>query len=50
MLAADAMHPDLGLRRAVLDADGGQLLDEAGEPVWTSVGSPDNIRHSIHTQ
>ncbi|MGI4876685.1 MAG: hypothetical protein ACRYG4_04295 [Janthinobacterium lividum] len=49
LLAAGAAHPSLKLRVPAVDA-GGRVVVVDGEPVWTGVGSPNTIRHTIHTQ
>lgn len=63
LLAAGAAHPSLALRKPVLGPDGQQLTRttttrRAGLPgwhsdtqlVWEGVGSPNALRHTVHTQ
>jgi hypothetical protein len=42
LLAAGARHPSLGLRQSVITED--------GEETWQGLGTPNTLRHSIHTQ
>lgn len=63
LIDAGGAHPSLKLRRPLLDERGEQRTQivktarkpgggwiEAERPLWTGVGSPNTIRHTIHSQ
>lgn len=57
LLDAGAAHPDLGLRESVLDENGNQRIlparkklgETEGRPQWKGLGTPNTLRHSLHT-
>ena len=61
LIIAGEAHPSLGLRRPLLGPNGEQLTQTVRKPgrasstseerpLWDGIGSPNNLRHTIHTQ
>jgi integrase len=62
LIAAGERHPGLKLRRPLVGPDGEQLVkvvNRTGDgrrcaprevPLWEGIGSPNTLRHSVHTQ
>lgn len=53
LVEAGLGNPALGLCEPLLDADGNQQLrhfkTKAAEPLWRPIGSPNTLRHTLHT-
>lgn len=53
LVEAGLRNPTLGLCEPLLDADGNQKVEQfktrPPEPLWRAIGSPNTLRHTLHT-